>query len=175
MAHAFVGDWETACFQDHFESSPAYRLHFETWARKVYEVVKCRVGYVPGKVLHLWHGDHASRQYFNRGVELNAFAFDPSKDLSIDSFGCFAWNSRKAALHLWAERYFVTRREDGCPPQRSTLDELCDRVLRARDRACSKEHAERLSKAIQAIETCDSIESAISIVSQVLGIRENAL
>jgi hypothetical protein len=175
MAHAFVGDWESECFRGHFDSSCAFRNHFETWSRKVYELVKCRVGYVPGKVLHLWHGEHADRQYLNRGLELNAFAFDPSKDLSIDAGGCYSWSSNKPELHRWAERYFVTRREDGGQAPPFTRDELCDRVIRARDRACSKEHAERLSIAIQTMQTCASIEGVISIAAQALGVCESAL
>jgi hypothetical protein len=175
MAHAFVGDWETECFREHFESSPGYRRHFELWSRKVYGRVRCRVGYVPGKVLHLWHGNPDGRQYFSRGIELNAFAFDPSTDLSIDASGCYSWSGDKPDLHNWAERYFVSRCEDGRQVPPCTRDQLADRVTRARDRACSKDHAERLTIAIHAIQESASMEVAISIAAQALGIHESVL
>ena len=116
MAHAFAGEWNSGCLQLHFRDNLAYRSHFEKWYRAVYRMKLAGIGCVPGKVLHLWHGEYNDRRYIERNLEMNNFGFDPSRDLRVGSSGCHEWNSAKPDLHCWAKEYFQSRREDGCAP-----------------------------------------------------------
>lgn len=113
MAHAFAGDWESSCIARILGNPAGHRGHFAAWCKKIYPLVRGRVGCVPGTLLHLWHGDVADRKYVDRNRELAAFGFDPAVDLKPDAGGAWAWGSRKPRLHRWAAAYFGTRKEDG--------------------------------------------------------------
>jgi len=118
MAHAFCGDWHSGCIQRVLdEGHPAgpnrHLEHFVDWSRAVYPDVRAAVGYVPGKVLHLWHGETVHRRYVTRNRDLAGFAFDPRADVRIGPNGCWEWDSDKPALHQWAIDYFRSRKEDG--------------------------------------------------------------
>jgi len=58
--------------------------HYLGWARPHHETVRGRIGYVPGRVLHLWHGDVANRRFGLRDQELQPFDFDPFRDIALD-------------------------------------------------------------------------------------------
>ncbi len=113
MAHAFCGDWASACVERIIGSANGHRRSFTEWCRAVYPRVRARVGHVPGAVLHLWHGEVGDRRYVDRNRELAAFAFDPAADVRVGEGGCWEWASGKPALHRWAADYFGRRREDG--------------------------------------------------------------
>jgi hypothetical protein len=87
--------------------------HYLAWARPYFAVVRGRVGYIPGRAFHLWHGEVADRQYGERDRALQAFDFDPFSDIATDDDGCWRWNSNKPALHVYIRRYFESRNEDG--------------------------------------------------------------
>lgn len=115
MAHAFYGD---AAF---FEGRNWYtrRLpsavvsHAAEWAAPYLQQVEPRVGFTPGTVYHLWHGDLGARQYTERLAILREEAFDPRTDLRPNADGCWTWGSDKAGLHARVRDYFLGRREDG--------------------------------------------------------------
>ncbi len=113
MAHAFAGDWTSACVRRILGDGDKHRAHFAAWCRTVYPRVRAAVGFVPGAVLHLWHGETADRRYVDRNRELAGFDFDPPADLRVGPTGCWEWASDKPALHRWARDYFGRRREDG--------------------------------------------------------------
>jgi hypothetical protein len=113
MAHAFCGDWASACVDRIIGSANGHRRYFAEWCRAVYPRVRARVGYVPGAVLHLWHGEVADRRYVDRNRELAGFGFDPARDIRVGEGGCWEWASRNPGLHRWAAEYFGRRREDG--------------------------------------------------------------
>ncbi len=115
MAHALCGDWTSRCIQRIIGANNKHRDFFANWAVRLYRDVRARLGYVPGAVLHLWHGDVNHRRYVNRNQELAGFAFDPAVDLRPGTNGCWEWNSSKPALHRWACNYFSQRFEDGEP------------------------------------------------------------
>lgn len=87
--------------------------HYLDWARPYFETVRGRIGYIPGRVLHLWHGTVEDRQFGVRDEALQAFAFDPFGDIAVDDAGCWRWSSAKGELHAYVRRYFDSRREDG--------------------------------------------------------------
>jgi hypothetical protein len=79
----------------------------------MYRDVRAKVGYVPGILLHLWHGDMDNRRYVLRNQELALFEFDPASDIRLGPEGCWEWNSPKSELHIWAVNYYYQRKEDG--------------------------------------------------------------
>ena len=113
MAHAFSGDWTSACVDRIIGAANRHRAYFADWCRAVYPRVRARVGFVPGAVLHLWHGEVADRRYVDRNRELAGFGFDPAVDIRIGESGCWEWANKKPKLHRWAAEYFGQRREDG--------------------------------------------------------------
>jgi hypothetical protein len=113
MAHAFAGDWKGCCIDRIVGRDNEHRIHFEKWARSIYQDVRARVSVVDGLLLHLWHGDTDKRRYVLRNRELASFAFDPNADLRIAESGAWEWASEKHAMHSWAVEYFSQRCEDG--------------------------------------------------------------
>jgi hypothetical protein len=117
MAHAFAGDWTSGCVDRIIGPATRHRGHFAAWSREIYQRVRANVGFVPGSVLHLWHGDVRDRRYVDRNRELAAFNFDPARDITVGASGCWEWNSAKPELHRWAREYFGRRLEDGDTPE----------------------------------------------------------
>jgi len=113
MAHAFYGETDSRCTADMLGQAGPYRDHFEAWAADVYEEVGGRVGVIPGRVLHLWHGDLADRRYDLRNQQLQDLGFDPLRDLRLSKEGLWEWASPKPTLHQWARAFFALRNEDG--------------------------------------------------------------
>lgn len=85
--------------------------HYRNWARPFFGTVRGNVGYVRGRVLHLWHGELGDRHYDERHEGLRDF--DPFEDIALDASNCWRWSSDKTALHAFVARYFESRREDG--------------------------------------------------------------
>lgn len=91
--------------------NPRRAEHYLAWARPFSEAVQRRVGYVPGRIFHLWHGELKHRQYVERHSWLESF--DPFTDIARDRNDCWRWYSDKPDLHARFRRYFETRHEDG--------------------------------------------------------------
>ncbi len=129
MAHAFAGDFSSPCIYRILGNNVRHISHFQKWARKVYPHVRGRIGVVPGRLLHLWHGETENRRYVDRNRELAAFDFDPERDIERDTNGLWRWRTRnhglqgrlgqwfssrrKGEMRDWAIRYFAARKEDG--------------------------------------------------------------
>jgi hypothetical protein len=91
--------------------NPRRAVHYRAWAKPFFEAVRGSVGYVPGRIFHLWHGDLQDR----RGAERHTWlaGFDPFADIALDACGCWRWSSDKPDLHRVVRDYFESRREDG--------------------------------------------------------------
>jgi hypothetical protein len=129
MAHAFAGDFSSRCIRRIMADNEPHIRHFVRWAEQIYPRVRGRVGFVPGRLLHLWHGETEHRRYVDRNRELAAFGFNPEKHLERDARGLWRWRtgksglrgsierltggSRQRQMQDWAIRYFESRREDG--------------------------------------------------------------
>jgi hypothetical protein len=98
---------------DYMRMNAARAEHFLAWARPYFATIGGRIGCIPGRIYHLWHGDLAKRCYAERHEHLEAFQFDPQRDIAIDSNGCWRWNSAKPEMHALVRQYFVCRDEDG--------------------------------------------------------------
>ncbi len=112
MAHAFCGDWDSACIRRILGPRGAHRDYFAAWSQRLYADVRARVSFVPGRLLHLWHGEMANRKYVLRNQELMDLEFDPRNDVRVGESGCWEWSSEKPTMHAWARQYFTDRRED---------------------------------------------------------------
>jgi len=112
MAHAFAADLGSRCIHRMVGNGGRHLAHFRRWARRVDEVVRGRLTFAPGRLLHLWHGTLGNRRYADRNKELRAHAFDPNVDIRVGATGCWEWASEKPDLHAWSRRYFAERRED---------------------------------------------------------------
>jgi len=86
------------------------------WARLFYQDVKGNVSHVPGRVVHLWHGEMQDRKAGQRHSGLRPHDFNPVRDIAIGESGAWRWASDKPALHGYLKDYFASRCEDGRTP-----------------------------------------------------------
>lgn len=112
MAHTFVGDWESECMKKMFGSNEVFYRHYEQWSNRVYPVVRSKISYVEGAILHLWHGDEGNRNYSDRHRAVENFGYDPVTDITLDGNQCWKWSHRNTKFKKWAKEYFVLRKED---------------------------------------------------------------
>lgn len=91
--------------------------HYLRWAQPFYGTVRDRVGYIEGRLLHLWDGERIERRYGARHQDLQRFAFDPFTDIAPDPNGCWRWNTEKPEMHAFVKQYFRARNEDGLPTE----------------------------------------------------------
>lgn len=112
IAHAASGTMTAKCIERSIGLNTPHYKHFAHWAELFYKDIQGQIGYVPGSVLHLWHGHWRDRKYFSRNIELREFDFDPEKDICLSSSGCWEWASNKPEMHNWAAEHFASRRED---------------------------------------------------------------
>lgn len=87
--------------------------HYFRWAKAFHALVEGRIAAMEGDVYHLWHGDRKNRGYGTRHLGMEAFDFDPERDIAVDGKGSWRWNSGKKDLHRYVERHFKNRLEDG--------------------------------------------------------------
>jgi hypothetical protein len=104
---------EFSCGARALRMNPKRIEHYSSWAQPYYETVRGRVGFVSGRLYHLWHGEMGDRQYDMRHRRFAKFDFDPFTDISLTGSGCWRWNSDKAELHAFVRTYFESRHEDG--------------------------------------------------------------
>jgi hypothetical protein len=117
MAHAFASGLQSPCIPRMLAQANTFGSHFARWAEKVDAICQGRLGYVPGTVLHLWHGTLGNRRYDQRNREFGKFDFDPDRDLRVDESGLWAWSDTANHLRLWSQEYFKSRKEDEIEPQ----------------------------------------------------------
>ncbi len=116
MAHASLGDWTSACMRVTAGVNNPYAADMRAWGRRFYDDVNGAMGFVPGDVLHLWHGSAANRRYVERTKQLVTLGYDPKTDLRRGESGAWEWASNKPELHAWVIDYFAGRQEDEYAP-----------------------------------------------------------
>ena len=87
--------------------------HYLAWEELFHKEVAADLGYIPGNIYHLWHGELVNRNYEGRYHGLAQFDFDPFQDIALAANGCWQWNSAKPELHQYLKDYFAARWEDG--------------------------------------------------------------
>ncbi len=113
IACAAIGKFEDA--EQGREMNSRQREHYRAWADPFF-ADSGTLGFVEGRIFHLWHGDSRDRQYEQRHLNLERFEFDPNQDIALDSNRVWRWNSDKPEMHEFMISYFGSRREDGRMP-----------------------------------------------------------
>jgi hypothetical protein len=111
IAHSFYGDndyWNGRNYSCRHLTKKAL-LAMAEWGRAVYNDVDDSIFYIPGRVLHLWHGNVKARNYLERLKILQEYDYDPANDIIIDEAGCWRWNSDKPNFHEQVRGYFDAR------------------------------------------------------------------
>lgn len=94
----------------------SYKRHLTTWQERARVHVAQNVGYVPGTIVHHWHGKKRDRKYQERWDILFRHNFDPDRDLKRDSQGLYALTHEGARLRSDLREYFRQRNEDSIDP-----------------------------------------------------------
>ncbi len=113
MAHAFTNTLHCECIDHCAGAAGTYREHFSLWAEHMAARCGASLGVVPGRILHLWHGDTSDRHYHRRAVEFQEMGFNPATDVGVDANGALVWTNASADLRNWSRGFFGWRREDG--------------------------------------------------------------
>lgn len=92
--------------------NPEFRTAFQPWACDAWNRTRGQIGFVPGHIRHLYHGEKRKRQYGSRIQPLRQYRFDPRQDITVDTNGLWRWASGKPGLHRAVANYFATRDED---------------------------------------------------------------
>ncbi len=104
MAHAAVGQINHSCITKSFTADID---SINVWSREFYAATKGKVGYVKGRLYHIWHGDIKKRDYLNRVREFTPM----SKDINEkDKNGLFVSKNKEHADYMKA--YFSKREVD---------------------------------------------------------------
>jgi hypothetical protein len=96
-----------------YQLNSARWAHYAKWARQFDQAVNEHIGYVEGRLYHLWHGDAKNRKYGERHQIFASFDFDPATDLAISSNGAWQWARSRPDLEEFFTKYFLSRAEDG--------------------------------------------------------------
>jgi hypothetical protein len=105
-----------ANFDKHIEATHltlARREHYLKWAVPYHHSIDERVGYVPGRLYHLWHGEIDNRNYDGRHRTLAEHDFDPNADIAVGSNGAWQWARSRPDLEKFLTSFFIGRAEDG--------------------------------------------------------------
>ena len=82
------------------------------WGERAERYIRRNVGFVPGSILHHWHGKKKDRRYNERNLILIENQCDPHLDLKRDSQGVWQLTDRSIPLRDQMREYFRSRNED---------------------------------------------------------------
>jgi len=94
-----------------FKSTTSYRHVLMAWQNSALMLNK-NIGFVPGTLLHYWHGQKVNRGYFDRWKILADNKFDPILDIRRDWQGLWMLTGSKPNLRDDLIKYFRDRQED---------------------------------------------------------------
>ena len=97
----------------HGQMSEPYCRYWRRWQERAFRSVRQNIGYVPGLLLHYWHGAKRDRKYVDRWQILTRNNFDPNEDLIRDAQGLWQLAGNKPGLRDDIRDYFNQRNEDG--------------------------------------------------------------
>ncbi len=109
MAYALVGQMDLTI---HPDLHPRYKELLHIWGNRADAAIKRNVGYVPGMLMHFWHGKKSSRGYVSRWRILIEEQFNPDVDLYRDAQGLWQLSDRNPRLRDRIRAYFRSRNED---------------------------------------------------------------
>jgi len=94
------------------EISPNYTAMIVDWQENAKYYIGDRVGYLPGTIVHYFHGKKRERNYQGRWQILLKQKFDPYIDLCLDSQGLLQFSRHGERLRTDFQSYFSSRNED---------------------------------------------------------------
>lgn len=97
--------------------SDGYKMALQQWEQRAIKFVNGNLGYLPGTLAHLYHGEKRLRKYNERWKILIQNQYDPFTDLKRDSFGLWQFTGNKPQLEKDLARYLQYRQDDSCPPK----------------------------------------------------------
>ena len=109
MALAFI---EKVSLSLNHRLHPNYKTLVTIFEERCKMHLKQNIGYVPGTILHCFHGNKADRRYQSRWAILVDNQFDPLRDIKKDSMGLWQLEDNKPALRDALRLYFRVRNED---------------------------------------------------------------
>jgi hypothetical protein len=95
-----------------FPVSHPYSEPIMLWQERASRVIRGNVGYVPGTLMHYWHGKKADRKYGSRWSIIKDNGFDPRRDIVRDYQGLWQLSGENPGLRDALRRYFAARNED---------------------------------------------------------------
>lgn len=94
----------------------AYRKSLQDWQDRAERLIRRDIGFVPGNLVHYFHGKKADRKYNSRWSILERYNFDPFLDLKRDSQGLYQLDidgsQRMNGFRDELRSYFRQRNED---------------------------------------------------------------
>lgn len=90
----------------------AYMKKCLLWGDRAYSVIKGNVSYMPGLLLHYWHGDRKKRGYVDRWNVMADHNFDPDVDIVKDWQGLYRFSGNNPKLEEAFKQLLRTRNED---------------------------------------------------------------
>lgn len=90
----------------------SFKAMLRIWGDRCVKHIKRNVGYVPGLLMHHWHGRKSDRRYRDRGKILIDSGYDPLYDLKRDVQGVYELTDRSIQLRDDIRSYHRARNED---------------------------------------------------------------
>ena len=109
MAMALIGKAQDSVPKD---VNPSYTNLLMNWQDRAEKHIKRDIGFVPGTILHHWHGKKKDRKYWDRWQILIKNSFDPHLDLKKDWQGVYQLTDRSIQLRDDIRAYMRARNED---------------------------------------------------------------
>lgn len=114
MAWAFIGRLEEVLGR--YATNVSYKRKAREFQKLCDCGIKSDLGFVPGTVLHHWHGKKRERFYVERDKALRDAGFDPSTDITYTPQGLLVLTGKNTALRDALRRYMRSRNEDSIDP-----------------------------------------------------------
>lgn len=92
--------------------TPTYRRWAVGWENRAEKYIQHNVGYVPGLIVHRFHGRKKDRNYDTRWRLLVDTMFNPEEDLTRDAQGLWRLTDRSIELRDGLRRFASLRNED---------------------------------------------------------------
>lgn len=94
------------------QASPGFKRAVDRYGELCEQHIKQNVSYLPGLLIHYWHGEAKNRGYDKRRDSILRHQFDPHEDLVTDMQGLYKWKGNKIELEREIRRSMEERNED---------------------------------------------------------------
>ncbi len=111
MAFAMYGRFDK--FLSSVDCNKDQERHYLKWAVPFDDSIQGRVGHLPGRIYHLWHGAKQNRKYVEMERIVASSGFNPEVDIYVGPSGSWEWTQPRSELATKFEQWFANRREDG--------------------------------------------------------------